>query len=483
MILHIVRKDLREQWLMIALATIAILANAILSDWIVGGHNAPIELLAWALWALVVARLVHSEPVPGERQYWLTRPIPRISLLGAKVLGTLLFLHLPHLIGDIITLASAGFNPMEHLAGLLWKQTLAFASWTLPLLVLAVITRTLAQFVLSLLAILVVLTVSANLTWKYDFHWMGIHWMKGLFERFTALAAGVALLWLQYFKRRTATSRILAAASIGAICLIAFFSPWGVAYAIQQRINPSRIAGTTIQGAFDPTGTLPLDAPYYRPLGDEVNIILPLTWRGLPEGANIIPDRTVASIRLQNGEVLRPKPRSNFDYFRDSGMKWAILSIHKALLAKVETQKVDLDLTMFITVYGRGRTYRIPANVAEAQTVPEVGRCFPDRREQSRLMLHCRAALKNTGLIMARLTDTQPGDDLTWQRLNFQPSYTPLPTELSLGNPLTSSSILLERSSVNSNAHVEFLVREVIGHIAVDMKVPGVKLADFTVKR
>jgi len=482
MLLHILRKDAREHWLVILLANAVIVGNGLFAERLARMHTAWIELLGFAVWAIAVARLVQSEPIPGERQYWLTRPIPRGVLLSAKVLGTVLFLHVPHLIGDSLALASAGFNPLANLGGLLLKQVLAFATWTMPLLVLAVITRTLVQYTVSLIAVLVAVVLSASLMWQVDFNWMGLHWTKGLLERAAMLAIGAAILWLQYFERRTKVSRILAGAAAGLIAMIAIFSPWSVAYAIQQRINPARMNGQILQPVFDAKGTVPLDAPYYLPQKREVNVMLPITWSGLPEGVELIPDRTVATIRLPNGEVLRPTPRTSWNLFWRSGMKWASFQVHEDLLAKAGTQNVDVDLQMYVTVYGAGRTYFMAAASPNGEVVPEVGRCYGGR-EPHGFILRCWSALKNTGLAMARIRDRLPGDDLVWKRLNFTTSYAPLPTELSVGNPFTTASVPLDGIPVDSKAQVEFLVREPVAHLEVPMSVRGVKLSDYAVRR
>src|ERR1700683_781282 len=48
-------------------------------------------MLVPAAWYLLVLT-VHEQKLPGDRQYWLTRPYPRRSLLLAKVLFVAAFL-------------------------------------------------------------------------------------------------------------------------------------------------------------------------------------------------------------------------------------------------------------------------------------------------------------------------------------------------------------------------------------------------------
>src|ERR1039457_3108986 len=57
---------------------------------------------ALAQWFLVVS-LIHEEAVPGDRQYWLTRPIAWKDLLLAKLMFVLLFIPLPCFLTDAVT--------------------------------------------------------------------------------------------------------------------------------------------------------------------------------------------------------------------------------------------------------------------------------------------------------------------------------------------------------------------------------------------
>ena len=85
----------------------------------------------------------------GDRQFWLTRPYSRAALVTAKGLFALAFVHAPSLIADSVILISRGFNPLDWIASLLWKQVLLAAGLTLPVAALAVLTRNLVQFALA----------------------------------------------------------------------------------------------------------------------------------------------------------------------------------------------------------------------------------------------------------------------------------------------------------------------------------------------
>jgi hypothetical protein len=314
MLIHILLKDAREHRIAI------VLAITMIAVWILGTgtpaieHSAAPELLTVLAWAVLVARLVHSEAIPGERQYWLTRPVPRAALLGAKVLGCIIFLHLPHLLIDALALLLHGFNPSHHLAGLLWKQVLAFATGTIPMLVVAAVTRTFAQYAVVLLASTAAGIVGTSMLGHSDHHWMALQWTKGIAERLVVFGVGAAILWMQYIERRTQASRILSGAGLGAVCVVALLSPWSPAYAIQQLLNPARAESSSLRAVFDSSRSVPTDALTYVRNQREVNVMLPIEWRGLPEGAEVVPDRTQAVVRLPDGELLWPTPRSTLNW-------------------------------------------------------------------------------------------------------------------------------------------------------------------------
>jgi hypothetical protein len=122
--LHIFAKDVRCLWYEIAIVLIIAVDYAYLQC-----LSHPPYVLATVLlalqpiaWPFLVVRAVHEEPLPGDQQFWITRPYSWRSLLAAKVLFMLAFLHLPLFLADCVILAWHGFSPLPYLPGLLWRQ-------------------------------------------------------------------------------------------------------------------------------------------------------------------------------------------------------------------------------------------------------------------------------------------------------------------------------------------------------------------------
>src|SRR4051812_14736603 len=94
--LHIFRKDVRFLRLPIAIALALTAAFA----WSRSGKPAtplqqPITILLILAWCYLAAAAVYKETLVGDRQFWVTRPYRWTSLLAAKALFLLAFIHVP----------------------------------------------------------------------------------------------------------------------------------------------------------------------------------------------------------------------------------------------------------------------------------------------------------------------------------------------------------------------------------------------------
>ena len=121
--LHIFKKDVRRLWyeILVVLALTALFAwldpqtppglSASSSQNGLMFFGAILRMLLPMAWWYLIARVIHQEAIPGDRQYWVTRPIAWRHLLGAKLLFILAFINLPVAVSDCVILAAAGFNP------------------------------------------------------------------------------------------------------------------------------------------------------------------------------------------------------------------------------------------------------------------------------------------------------------------------------------------------------------------------------------
>jgi hypothetical protein len=217
----IFRKDVRHLWAE-ALVFPALLALAAWLDPVNVDYKLQMVLPA-ACWYIIV-RVIHQEPLPGDRQYWLTRPYTWRDLFAAKVLFLALFVSLPFALFHAVTWAAHGIPVVQHLRTLFWKATFFTALYAVPAAAVAALTRNMAHAILAglmaglgwLLGQMVMPNRITNDVGSYD-------WMQTSGLAMVLLFGAAAILLLQYSLRRTGVLRGLAAATV-AVLLVAEIS-------------------------------------------------------------------------------------------------------------------------------------------------------------------------------------------------------------------------------------------------------------------
>src|SRR5215475_2162267 len=100
--IHIFKKDVRYLCLEICL----FIALAALFGW--RDYNWS-EILLPVTAVFFIVRLIQGETIPGDTQFWITRPYRWTSLLEAKVLFILNFISTPVLVARIVIVERSGF--------------------------------------------------------------------------------------------------------------------------------------------------------------------------------------------------------------------------------------------------------------------------------------------------------------------------------------------------------------------------------------
>src|SRR5579871_758084 len=162
--IHILHKDLRRLWPAVAIALAlqllftyfemqphrTVFATSINSL----SPEALVDLLLPVAWWYLICTLIYQEALPGDRQFWITRPYAWKNLLASKLLLILLFINLPVALADCLILRAQGFSIGAHAAALLWHQIPFSLLLLLPPFVLGSVTRHLGQVFLIVLLIL-----------------------------------------------------------------------------------------------------------------------------------------------------------------------------------------------------------------------------------------------------------------------------------------------------------------------------------------
>jgi hypothetical protein len=171
----------------------------------------------------------------------LIRPLLRSDLLLAKLLFVLLAVCVPMFVVNLVHELVLGFRWLPSLGDALYKEIFLFLGELVPVMALAAVarnTRDLIVLVAGLVLLYVVSLWVAALLFGADrcpTCDTSLSWMQHLLQHLGLLAGSVAVLWVQYYRRDTSTSRILLA--VGVVLLVAVQLPWNLAFALQSRMG------------------------------------------------------------------------------------------------------------------------------------------------------------------------------------------------------------------------------------------------------
>jgi len=291
--LHIFRKDVRR--FVYEIGVLAVLTCAwawahithdVRRDWY---YNLSGVILSLGWWYLI-ARLVHEEPLAGDRQFWITRPYSRRSLVAAKTLFVVAFINVPLLLGGFAILGAAGYRPLRYLPNFLWMQlTFTVVALLLPA-ALASLTRTLVQVVLTSLGLYICLVAidamagAVNSVPRYQSN--GLAWATGIVLLRLVAAPSLCILLLQFRWRLR-----LISAGIGIVLAVLIVSTNSslsrrIGTAVQPRLFGQN--GTGLVAASVAAAGVERDSKL--PARTGVAVAVPLRISNIPEGDTAAPE-------------------------------------------------------------------------------------------------------------------------------------------------------------------------------------------------
>ena len=141
--IHILKKDIRH--LRLEIGVVLVMAASFGGV----GHALSMGALMSAAAAYLIVRVIQAEPIPGDTQFWITRPYRWTHLLAAKLAFIVLFVNLPVFGAQWVIFVRDGFSVTPNLPGLLWGFLLAFFGVAIPIAALATLTPGLGQFILT----------------------------------------------------------------------------------------------------------------------------------------------------------------------------------------------------------------------------------------------------------------------------------------------------------------------------------------------
>ncbi len=250
-------------------------------------------LAFWILLCLIPAMIVQADPLIGDRQFWITRPLTWQNVLAGKFLFFVCSMHIPILLVQSAAMLLSGLNPLHHLSSLAQTQVTA-AIAILTCATLASVTRSLKQFLLLVLGILVAnLVIGTLIPTPDNLDWGSAEPLRGWILILSLIPAALLLLWLQYSRRAT---RLTIAFLLFFVLLASAFPSstifWHPLARLHARMDGVLLRQPPVKVELSRDRS-PLDTSGWANMsGDAAALVLPVRLSGIPNGYRLINERT-----------------------------------------------------------------------------------------------------------------------------------------------------------------------------------------------
>ncbi|HKD50180.1 MAG TPA: hypothetical protein VKB90_05250 [Candidatus Acidoferrum sp.] len=400
MIWHIFKKDWKLIWIFVAVVAASqaitefVLAKARVSDdspmITLLAQNLPTGMIFFMMF--LIAAIVLLDAIPGLRQDWLIRPIPRRDLLLEKLLFTVIAVEGPIFLANLVLGLASGFSLRSVLLVSAERVLYLLFFLVLPIFAFASVTKNMTEafiFACGFAFLIAVfgtfadyLNTNANRTLTPTLY-TGIGWMGELTRFAIVLVAAAVILRFQYFFRKTFLSRALVF-FFGFLAFVSLFLPWRPAFAIEERLSPDPAAAKNLSLAFHsqigryqpPSG---VNNSMYPGEGRDADVFLPLRVSGMHSGDTLITDHGEARLFGSGGKLVYHG--SIFGIEVDKAGLTATgedrhqkITLPASLYKQLQGQPVQAKLDYSFTLFSLSKSYAIPA-IGGDERMPGVGWC------------------------------------------------------------------------------------------------------------
>lgn len=474
--LHIFKKDARYLRSEIALVQGIALAFALMHARASASNNAWLAELALVVaCAFLIGRVVLAEAIPGDRQFWITRPYRWQNLLGAKLLFIVAFVNVPFFVADLIILIIDGFPLGSSLPGLLWTQVLLFTFLALPFATLASLTPGMVAFVFTQLIVLAIGFGISQLSAPIGPNGLGgVAWMQQFLVLSALLVIAVPVLVVQYRARRTLFSRSLALCGIALGALILVAMPWRAALALQLHLSSESSLGSSVQVSLGQDLGPRFWLAQVRP---KTVLHLPISVEGIPDGTQIQADSLSLSLEGPDGRT------THVGVLDCGGLKRATISAREANIGAVCTadpgffhqedgRPVTLRGSLYLTLFGNARSQTIPLTNEPSNALDGL-QCYTNT-VKAEWDVYCRSAFRwPSRLVYAKLGHTNANS------FTQIVSYSPFPATLMI-DPIETRWASAYAAGPAPIVHdVTIITEEPLAHLHRDFQARGVQLRQF----
>lgn len=457
--LHIFRKDVRYLYREIALVLFSAVIFAWKDPWWV-------EFVYMASAALLIGRAIHAETIPGDRQFWITRPYRWQSLAAAKLLFILAFVNLPIFLDQLFIVIRDGFPMGSIWGGLLWSQVLWVFCFSLPAAALAAVTSGLGPFVSSSLgAVLVALSVpqlvlpELHRVLPFVPRPYMVEWVRNSAGIAAVVVIALVVLHAQYRHRRTLFSRVFALAASAGGAAAFLLAPWSLGFVLQTRMSHASSAAP-LSVSISPDSVRVAQASR----GNLFPVRLRLAIGGAPDGLEARPDAMQLTFTRPDGQT-----------WNADGWNAQVRSVAGGVTNVEATTMMEASFyeeARHETLSARGYLYFTlfenapPKSAPLGDTPANVGdglQCYRSPFHD----LYCRSAFRWPGrLIYAK---TSGADFNSFYNLV---SYSPFPAVLDL-DPIETH---FATGGAASDREITLVIKKPVATFGRDLEVSGVRL-------
>jgi hypothetical protein len=372
---HIFKKDSRY----LAREIVFLIALATLTGCLTRGGprgedvSDTISLLYIAAVGFTIARLVHAEAIPGDNQFWITRPYRWSSLLAAKLLFLIAFVHLPVLIMQAEVLLLNGFPIGAIIPGLIWTQLLILLSISLPACALAAMTPGMVPFMGAILGLAAL--AFTTLGPRAQFNPFGtpecVEWARYCIPFMASAIAVPPVLFIQYKYRQTRLAAILGGGI--AVCGAAVFAllPWSALFSVQSLLSKQNL-NIEITNDSQPADVWP--SP-----GNGLSLSQHFSIRGLPPGVYPQIEWYDPQMQVGDGPTVHLTPaRSAIRRQEGSPNEFVFYGDHfigPKNAENIHGLPFKIRVSFFVTLIGNARDQSIPFRRTPVDG-PDGLRCF-----------------------------------------------------------------------------------------------------------
>lgn len=463
--LHIVNKDVhylwREIWLLIGVCAIFFQVR----PQVISGLMQALLMLASSY---VIARCVYAEAIPGDRQFWLTRPYRRTSLLAAKLIFIFVFVNLPIMATRAAILAAEGFPIGANLPGLLWSQALLILGVWLPVAAFAAMSWRPAHLILgvilgqALAALIQYRTLNSLLFWPF-----GVQWIRDSIVLIILTAAASWILYLQYRYRQTLGSVVIAIGTAFVIFTVYSSLPAAFAMSLQSRLSVSK---------FDSSAIHIQPAPQERTrgglsqLGSQVQVPMLMTVSGVPEGIELYADAMEVIFEITGGDSWKSEMHTiDGGKERNIGPTQQFTStvyLDQSFFNSARRGPVTLRGSLYFTAFGHPESKTVSVQDKSVKLTNGL-QCRIDETNR----LSCRSAFR----FPRQLVYVQ--DRVSTRPLSEVTSYSPIPSGMNV-YPFVADFSYAPRIGMLA---VTLITEEPLAHFRKDFEMPDFPLNDFAV--